>query len=190
MSTPPILIIGAGISGLILAQYLQRCGIPFEIFDRDSAFDARSGGWGLTLHWALPALRHLLPEHLVARLPETFVNKDAAARGDMGRFHFFDLKSGRALYDVPAEERIRVNRGRLRELLTSGLDVQVSWGSPLDGMMANTPSGTKPSSISSRRSLSSPLALQMDRLIVGISSLLLMVHGRAPGRYCILGDMR
>ncbi|KAJ6016660.1 hypothetical protein N7451_000039 [Penicillium sp. IBT 35674x] len=124
MSTPPILIIGAGISGLILAQYLQRRGIPFEIFDRDSAFDARSGGWGLTLHWALPALRQLLPDHLVARLPETFVNKDAAARGDMGRFQFFDLKSGRALYDVPAEERIRVNRGRLRELLTSGLAIQ------------------------------------------------------------------
>lgn len=125
MSTPPILIIGAGISGLILAQYLQRREIPFEIFDRDSAFDARSGGWGLTLHWALPALRQLLPDHLVARLPETFVNKDAAARGDMGRFQFFDLKSGRALYDVPAEERIRVNRGRLRELLTYGLDIQV-----------------------------------------------------------------
>ncbi|KAJ5563811.1 hypothetical protein N7513_000053 [Penicillium frequentans] len=124
MSTPPILIIGAGISGLILAQYLQRREISYEIFDRDSAFDARSGGWGLTLHWALPALRQLLPDHLVARLPETFVNKDAAARGDMGRFQFFDLKSGRALYDVPAEERIRVNRGRLRELLTSGLDIQ------------------------------------------------------------------
>jgi cation diffusion facilitator CzcD-associated flavoprotein CzcO len=126
MSTPPILIIGAGISGLILAQYLQSRQIPFEIFERDSAFDARNGGWGLTLHWALPALRQLLPEHLVARFPETFVNKDAAARGDMGRFQFFDLKSGKALYNVTAEERIRVNRGRLRELLTTGLDIQVS----------------------------------------------------------------
>ncbi|KAJ5937032.1 hypothetical protein N7466_003482 [Penicillium verhagenii] len=124
MPETPIIIIGAGISGLILAQHLQSQGIPFEIFDSDSAFDARNGGWGLTLHWALPALRQLLPEYLVARLPETFVNKDAAARGDMGRFQFFDLKSGQALYDVPAEERIRVNRGRMRELLTCGLKIQ------------------------------------------------------------------
>lgn len=53
------------------------------------------------------------------------MNKDAAARGDVGRFQFFDLKSGEALYSVDAEERIRVNRGRLRELLTTGLDVKV-----------------------------------------------------------------
>ena len=126
MSDQPILIIGAGISGLVLAQYLLNHDIAFKIFDRDSAIDARSGGWGLTLHWSLPALRELLPEHLVDRFPETFVNKEASARGDTGRFQFFELKSGAALYDVPAAERIRVSRVRLRELLTTGVDVQVS----------------------------------------------------------------
>ena len=125
MSDLPILIIGAGISGLLLAQHLQRLRVRFEIFDRDSALDARSGGWGLTLHWALPALRVLLPEHLEKRLPETFVNKSAATRGDVGRFQFFNLQTGEALYSVPATERIRVNRGRLRELLTSDIEVQV-----------------------------------------------------------------
>lgn len=125
MSDAPVLIVGAGISGLVLAQYLQSHGVRFEIFDRDSALDARTGGWGLTLHWALPVLRALLPPHLVERFSETFVNKEASARGDVGSFQFFNLKSGEALYSVPAEERIRVNRGRLRELLTSGLDVRV-----------------------------------------------------------------
>ncbi|CAI7652807.1 unnamed protein product [Penicillium glandicola] len=124
MSDPPILIIGAGISGLVLAQYLQRHDIAFRIFDRDSAIDARSGGWGLTLHWSLPALRELLPEHIVERFPETFVNKEASARGDVGRFQFFDLKSGDVLYNTPAAERIRVSRVRLRQLLTTGVDVQ------------------------------------------------------------------
>ncbi|KAJ5178003.1 uncharacterized protein N7500_000702 [Penicillium coprophilum] len=124
MSNPPILIIGAGISGLILAQYLRRQNVAFRIFERDSAVDARSGGWGLTLHWSLPALRELLPGDLVDRFPETFVNKEASAKGDVGRFQFFNLKSGDALYDVPAAERIRVSRVRLRHLLTTGINVE------------------------------------------------------------------
>ncbi|KAJ5496916.1 hypothetical protein N7463_008903 [Penicillium fimorum] len=124
MSNPPILIIGAGISGLVLAQYLRRHNVEFKIFERDSAIDARSGGWGLTLHWSLPALRELLPEDIVERFPETFVNKEASARGDVGRFQFFNLKSGDALYNVPAAERIRVSRVRLRQLLTTGINVE------------------------------------------------------------------
>ncbi|KAJ5432398.1 FAD-dependent monooxygenase [Penicillium daleae] len=140
MSDAPVLIVGAGISGLVLAQYLQSQGIQFEIFDRDSALDARTGGWGLTLHWALPALRALLPQNLVERFPDTFVNKEASARGDVGSFQFFNLKSGEALYSVPAEERIRVNRGRLRELLTSGIDVQ--WNKTLQSIESSEDSIT------------------------------------------------
>lgn len=129
MPEHPILIIGAGISGLVLAQYLQQNAIPFQIFDQDAAIDARGGGWGLTLHWSLPALRELLPQHILDRFPETFVNKEASARGDTGRFQFFDLKTGAALYNVPSSERIRVSRARLRELLATGVDVQVSHNS-------------------------------------------------------------
>ncbi|GLA63395.1 hypothetical protein AtubIFM54640_004539 [Aspergillus tubingensis] len=124
MADLPVLIVGAGISGLLLAQHLQKLGVPYKIFERDAAIDARSGGWGLTLHWALPALRELLPDDLVQRLPEAYVNKAAAARGDTGRFSFFDLKTGSALYSVPAAERIRVSRVRLRQLVATGLDVQ------------------------------------------------------------------
>lgn len=123
---PPIIIVGAGISGLVLAQYLHKSQIPFLIFDRDASITARSGGWGLTLHWSLPALKELLPEHIVLRLDETFVNKDAALDGDVGRFQFFNLKTGIPLYEVPATERIRVNRTKFRELLVTGIDVQVS----------------------------------------------------------------
>ncbi|CEJ61729.1 hypothetical protein PMG11_10251 [Penicillium brasilianum] len=140
MSSTPVLIVGAGISGLVLAQYLQSQGVRFEVFDRDSALDARTGGWGLTLHWALPALRALLPQHVVERFPEAFVNKKASARGDVGSFQFFNLKTGEALYSVPAEERIRVNRGRLRELLTSGIDVK--WNKVLQNIESSEDSIT------------------------------------------------
>jgi 2-polyprenyl-6-methoxyphenol hydroxylase-like FAD-dependent oxidoreductase len=51
----PVLIIGAGISGLILAQQLRKSGVPFLIFERDTDFSTRGAEWGLTLHWSLPA---------------------------------------------------------------------------------------------------------------------------------------
>lgn len=124
-----ILIIGAGISGLILAQYLRRSGIAYQIFDRDASISARAGGWGLTLHWALPALDELLPDDIKAHIPETSVNKEAVKNGDKGRYQFFDLATGEAMCSVPAAERIRVSRPRFREVLASGVDVQVGYRS-------------------------------------------------------------
>ena len=124
-TTRQVIIIGAGISGLILAQYLRKSFIPFQIFERDASLDARPGGWGLTLHWSLPALRELLPPEIVSKLPEAYVNKEAARTGDNGRFQFFDLHTARAKYDVPAAERIRVSRSRLKKILVEGIGVQV-----------------------------------------------------------------
>ncbi|KAI9039146.1 FAD-dependent monooxygenase [Aspergillus affinis] len=136
----PILIIGAGISGLILAQYLRRSGIAYQIFERDASISARAGGWGLTMHWALPALYELLPEDVKVQLPESFVNKEAVQNGDKGRYQFFDLATGEALCSVPAAERIRVSRSRFRQLLTTGVDVQ--WSKTLEDVQYHDDSVT------------------------------------------------
>lgn len=122
----PIIIIGAGISGLSLAQYLRREKIPYHVFERDASVDARPGGWGLTLHWGLPALQELLPPELYDRLKETNVNVEAV--NDPGRYLFFDLKNGEPKYslDFPKTGRLRVLRTKLRKLLTTGLDISVS----------------------------------------------------------------
>ncbi|KAG6843000.1 hypothetical protein H0H87_008689, partial [Tephrocybe sp. NHM501043] len=74
--------------------------------------------------------------HLVQHFPDTFVNKEASARGDVGRFQFFDLKSGEALFDVPAAERIRVSRVRLRELLATG--IEVNWNKTLHNITSSS----------------------------------------------------
>lgn len=121
----PVLIIGAGISGLTLALGLRKAGIPYQIFERDSSLSARSAGWGLTIHWALPAFCELLPDDIKTRLPETYVNRDAVEKGENGSFTFFDLSSGEAKWKVPAAVRIRVSRDRLRRLLTTSVDVHV-----------------------------------------------------------------
>lgn len=125
-SSQPVLIIGAGVSGLTLAQACRKAGIPYRIFERDESATHRSAGWGLTIHWALPTFKDLLPNDLVARLPETYVNRAAVEAGEKGSFTFFDLSTAKAKFQVPAAERIRVSREKLRNLLLSNLEVQWS----------------------------------------------------------------
>lgn len=67
----------------------------------------------------------LLPQDLVDKLPETYVNPEAAQRGEDGNFLFFDLRAGERKWSVPPNKRIRVSRQRLTRLLLQGIDVQV-----------------------------------------------------------------
>ncbi|KAB5523168.1 hypothetical protein GE09DRAFT_1043775 [Coniochaeta sp. 2T2.1] len=123
----PILIVGSGISGLILAQYLRKEGVPFRIFERDTDLATRGLGWGLTLHWSLPALRSLLPGDLVARLPEAYVDRVAVEEGRASTFPFFDLSTGELKASTPMaseDTRIRVSRDKFRRLLATGVDIQ------------------------------------------------------------------
>lgn len=93
-NTNPLLIVGAGISGLTLAQACRKQGLNFRIFERDASVNHRSAGWGLTLNWSLPTFRDLLPDDILTRLPETYVNQEAVDAGDKGSFTFFDLSTG------------------------------------------------------------------------------------------------
>lgn len=132
-TTKPILIVGAGVSGLLLAQYLRKTAdsnnsrVPFRIFERDADLATRGLGWGLTLHWSLPALRVLLPDNLVRRLPEAYVDRAAVDEGRPSTFPFFDLSSGELKAKTPPapeSQRIRVSRDRLRRLLATALDIE------------------------------------------------------------------
>ncbi|MBW8360587.1 MAG: FAD-dependent monooxygenase [Kaistella sp.] len=53
---PHIAIIGGGIGGVALAVACKHRGIPFTIYERDSTFDSRSQGYGLTLQQASKAI--------------------------------------------------------------------------------------------------------------------------------------
>jgi len=56
---PHIAIIGGGIGGVALAVACLHRGIPFTLYERDSGFDARSQGYGLTLQQASRAIEGL-----------------------------------------------------------------------------------------------------------------------------------
>ncbi|WP_232771307.1 FAD-dependent oxidoreductase [Colwellia sp. 75C3] len=58
-SYPHVAIIGGGIGGVALAVACLHRGIPFTLYERDSGFDARSQGYGLTLQQASKAIEAL-----------------------------------------------------------------------------------------------------------------------------------
>jgi len=53
---PHVAIIGGGIGGVALAVACLHRGIPFTLFERDSSFNERSQGYGLTLQQASKAI--------------------------------------------------------------------------------------------------------------------------------------
>ena len=56
---PNVAIIGGGIGGVALAVACLHRGIPFSLYERDTSFEARSQGYGLTLQQASKALKGL-----------------------------------------------------------------------------------------------------------------------------------
>ena len=125
MEQGPVIIVGAGIAGLVLAQALAKNSIPYLIFERDPDALHRGKGWGITIHWALDALLECLPERVSARLPEAYVDGEATRNGENGNFLFFNLRTGEALWQVPPNKRIRMAREKFRRVLMDGVHVKV-----------------------------------------------------------------
>ena len=151
---PPlhVLIAGAGIVGLTIAQGCKQNGIPFTIFERDDHRAARNQGWALTLHWCLRSLRRTVGPELSKEFPKVSTIKseaictfeavlmlillltqatvDPTLKLDAGNFLFLNAETGAVRYKIPpAKERLRLNRLRLLDALSAGLDIQ--WGKNL-----------------------------------------------------------
>lgn len=126
----PIIIAGAGIVGLTLAQVLKKANIPFQIYDRDLSLNANTSGWGITVHWALAALQECLPPHLFKALDAIQVDPQQGIK-DTGRFLFLDLATAQPKFVIPPSRRLRINRRKLRALLAEG--VEVNWGRSIAG---------------------------------------------------------
>ncbi|KAI0145111.1 putative monooxygenase [Xylariaceae sp. FL1272] len=59
-----VLISGAGIGGLALAQALRKKGISYEIFERDASVRERRPGWVLGMHHMLDDLKDSIPDDM------------------------------------------------------------------------------------------------------------------------------
>lgn len=120
-----ILISGAGVVGLLLAQSLKKLNIPYEIFDRDESISARGQGWGITIHWALNDMLSMLPEDLIKSVYDAQVYENFH-ENDNGNFIYINGSNGIPVVNIPPAPRLRVRREELRVILSTGIDV--NWG--------------------------------------------------------------
>ncbi len=127
-SYPSIAIIGGGLGGLALAVACRHRGIPYTIYERDTHFDQRSQGYGLTMQQASKALSCFGISELREGITSTkhVVHKsDGTVIGEWGM-----RKWGRsATKAIPKRRNVHVPRQSLRnELLQmlGGAD-QVQW---------------------------------------------------------------
>ncbi|MCJ1437322.1 hypothetical protein MMC27_006709 [Xylographa pallens] len=141
-----VLIIGAGVGGLALAQALRKQQIPFLVFERDAGVAARGQGWAIALHaYGSPidetvhysdSNRSILGELLrstpndLAPLQETAVTHGLGRGASYtSRAAFFDAYSGEKKMEIGGDLGdpsffIRVTRSRMRDWLASHIDIQ------------------------------------------------------------------
>ncbi|MEV4569929.1 NAD(P)/FAD-dependent oxidoreductase [Nonomuraea sp. NPDC049419] len=126
-----IVIIGAGIGGLCLAQGLNRAGIPATVYER--GYD-QNQGWRLSVKQdGSQALRECLPDELFNEIRASAI---APATRLVFTDHLLNPKFSKPI--PPAEGHFGINRQRLRDLLTTGLDVRL--GKQCVGLSGNTAS--------------------------------------------------
>ena len=129
---PHLAIIGAGIGGVALAVACLHRGIPFTLYERDSGFNTRSQGYGLTLQQASKAIEGLgifsLDEGVISTRHLVHTTEGEVI-GEWG-------VRGLALKDtsiLPKRTNVHIARQLLREALLEQLGGHgvVQWGHQL-----------------------------------------------------------
>ncbi|KAK1777703.1 hypothetical protein QBC45DRAFT_330220 [Copromyces sp. CBS 386.78] len=119
-----VLIIGAGLGGLTLAQGLRKQGISFEIFERDASAEARGQGYAVGLHDPEKLFGGSLPDEVFSSLRSSCHLLPLQLPSCVAMF----FPDGRAGYvtDSPETPCLRAHRLRLRQALAANIDIQ--WG--------------------------------------------------------------
>lgn len=115
-----ILIIGAGLGGLALAQGLIKAGFNVTVFERDESPTSRPQGYRISIRsLGMNALIALLTPEKLSRLPMAKV-------GDVGEGFTCANEKMELLFSVPQGQdgAIQFLRSELRSLLQEGVNIQ------------------------------------------------------------------
>lgn len=153
MSTSkPILISGAGLASLLLAQSLRLSKIPFKIFERDASFVFRAQGYRLRLSSeGLDAVESVLD----AQTWQKFWDK-CGKTGGSGFTAFNAVTGEQTEHTVPEQLSSRdgkivgIARGDMRKIFAEGCEDHIEWNKNVtgyeltdDGVQATFSDGTK-----------------------------------------------
>lgn len=136
MSTnPPILISGAGLASLLLAQSLRKNRIPFKIFERDGSMSGRGQGYRLRMSdEGLDAIKSVLEPKAWDEFWET-----CGKTGGAGFVHY-DAVSGEVVENKTGEslaskqsQIVGIARGDMRALFMKGCEEHISWNKRVNG---------------------------------------------------------
>ena len=140
MSELKVLIIGAGLGGLSLAQSFRRSGIDFQVFERDGSPFDRPQGYRLHLDAdAISAVKEVLTPDLQALFEATsqwtsssttILGKDLSV---LKRLPTHDEYGDAWPNGVDASVHANVDRATLRQILLAGLENKIQYGKTLEG---------------------------------------------------------
>jgi 2-polyprenyl-6-methoxyphenol hydroxylase-like FAD-dependent oxidoreductase len=122
--TAPVLIIGAGITGLTFAQACRKENIPYRLFEKNASSATSVNSGGVILNWTAASLSALLPDDIADKVSSTHVNRSAVGVGARPQFKCFDLSNGKAKSQKLSTERVFINASRLAKLLSTNLNVE------------------------------------------------------------------
>ncbi|WP_433574995.1 FAD-dependent oxidoreductase [Nocardia brasiliensis] len=132
---PDVIVIGAGLGGLCLAQGLRRAGIGVAVYEQDGAAGARAQGHRLHLDWrGRRALAETLPPQLfsligaIAGRPAPVVRGFDAQLSPTGLFTLDEPAPGQSVGAEVMPAHTVIDRRILRRILLSGLDDAVHFG--------------------------------------------------------------
>lgn len=138
----PILISGAGLSGLLLSRSLCRHAIPFELYERDAHVSVRGQGYRIRLSFdGLTALEAVLTSSEMKEL------RAGTAQTGGGGMHLLDGLTGEPTSSAKPEANgarssrgpklggnvVGIARGFLRRELMKGLEDKIHWNKQITG---------------------------------------------------------
>lgn len=141
---PHVAIIGGGIGGIALAVACLHRGIPFTLYERDTHFDARAQGYGLTLQQASKAIKGLGIFSLAQGITSTrhvVHTTDGKIIGEWG------MRKWLGLHPEKSDKRrnVHIARQSLRAALLQQLDQQekIHWGHQLTAIKEQDSNGVE-----------------------------------------------
>ncbi len=130
-----VIIAGAGLGGLCLAQGLKKAGIDFTVFEKDASFNSRTQGYRIRIDYAgQQSLAACLPADLYAAfensaaLPAPVYTMDTRMQALENKWVDQWIKDER---EIPAD--LKADRHTLRRVLITGIEDQVVFDKDLTG---------------------------------------------------------